>query len=67
MILHAYVDVYVLCVCIVGHGGDYTTKDTLHTQQTTQRPTWVAKPVRERYYSTIIKNISLWVSGIPVA
>ena len=23
MILHAYVDVYVLCVCIVGHG--YTT------------------------------------------
>ena len=24
MILHAYVDVYVLCVCIVGHGGDYT-------------------------------------------
>ena len=25
MILHAYVDVYVLCVCIVGYGGDYTT------------------------------------------
>ena len=25
MILHAYVDIYVLCVCIVGHGGDYTT------------------------------------------
>ena len=25
MILQAYVDVYVLCVCIVGHGGDYTT------------------------------------------
>ena len=25
MILHAYVDVYVLCVCIVGHGGDYIT------------------------------------------
>ena len=24
MILHAYVDVYVLCVCIVGHGWDYT-------------------------------------------
>ena len=27
MTLHAYVDVYVLCVCIVSHGhdGDYTT------------------------------------------
>ena len=25
MILHAYVDVYVLCVCIVGHGYGYTT------------------------------------------
>ena len=25
MILHAYVDVYVLCVCIVGHGHGYTT------------------------------------------
>ena len=25
MILHTYVDVYVLCVCIIGHGGDYTT------------------------------------------
>ena len=25
MFLHAYVDVYVLCVCIVGHGGDSTT------------------------------------------
>ena len=25
MILHAYVDVYVLCVCIVGHGCGYTT------------------------------------------
>ena len=24
MILDAYVDVYILCVCIVGHG--YTTK-----------------------------------------
>ena len=24
-ILHAYVDVYVLCVCIVGHGHGYTT------------------------------------------
>ena len=23
--VHAYVDVYVLCVCIVGHGGDYAT------------------------------------------
>ena len=28
MILHAYVDVYVLCVCIVGHGGDYTPQIT---------------------------------------
>ena len=25
MILHVYVDVYVLCVCIVGHGYSYTT------------------------------------------
>ena len=25
MILHAYVDVYVLCVCIVGNGLGYTT------------------------------------------
>ena len=25
MILHAYVDVYVLCVCIVNHGHGYTT------------------------------------------
>ena len=25
MILHAYVDVYVLCVCINGHGYEYTT------------------------------------------
>ena len=24
-VLHAYVDVYVLCVCIVGHGHGYTT------------------------------------------
>ena len=23
--MHAYVDVYVLCVCIVGHGHGYTT------------------------------------------
>ena len=28
MIRHAYVDVYVLCFCIVGHGGDYTTDFT---------------------------------------
>ena len=27
MILHAFVDVCVLCVCIIGHGCDYTTKD----------------------------------------
>ena len=26
MILHAYVDVYVLCVCIVSHGHGYTTQ-----------------------------------------
>ena len=26
MFMHAYVDVYVLCVCVVGHGCDYTTK-----------------------------------------
>ena len=25
MILHAYVDVYVLCVCVVGHGHGYKT------------------------------------------
>ena len=25
MILHADVNVYVLCICIVGHGRDYTT------------------------------------------
>ena len=25
MFTHAYVDVYALCVCIVGHGCDYTT------------------------------------------
>ena len=30
MILHAYVDVYVLCVCVVGHGGDYTTTRHFH-------------------------------------
>ena len=28
MILHAYLDVDVLCVCIVGHGCDYTTDFT---------------------------------------
>ena len=28
IILHAYVDVYVLCLFIVGHGGDYTTLST---------------------------------------
>ena len=28
MILHAYVDVYVSCVCIVGHGGDYASSSS---------------------------------------
>ena len=30
MILHAYVDVYVLCVCIVGHGYTTTTRVINH-------------------------------------
>ena len=29
MILHAYVDVYALCVCIVGYGHGYTTTSAL--------------------------------------
>ena len=38
--MHAYVDVYISCVCIVGHNGDYTTPTTVFKLFVIDRNTW---------------------------
>ena len=55
MILHAYVDVYVLCVCIVdhGHGGDYTT---LFLNFSRQR-----MPTSQRMFDAFFSNAYIYI------
>ena len=48
--VHAYVDIYVLCVCIVGHGCDYTTEGTF------ENLTPVSKHVKSELPSVLILN-----------
>ena len=57
MILHAYVDVYVLCVCIVGHGYTTSVVKRAHMKRGNCRLVNLSSLKFESWYKQISKNI----------